>query len=490
MSIAGLDLDPSNDAPYDYYLTLDQWCQQRWKHLKEPLAKNYSGQESERFCDKCLELAKRILTFVPLVIGTLCASIFGGINHYITGLVANHIVKQSTARYTLIERIFRTCVFQTAVYSYGFVEKCAIYLYRACVDKTLCPRLFNPERLESSLNIFRALGAEEHFVTPDDQKASIHMMHFKATELEKQIVSKGGSWQKIRLDDGEQNEVLAILPPSLPSARWEELEKNFLSKMGWEKRTTSHRGRKEEVLVTCNEASLIDPSKHFCFLHCHSSGNSFAQERKRAGFFLGMKQDICFFDQRGIGKSKGAASEAGYYLDSEAVYAQLLSLHPYTASQIWITGSCQGAAMGAHLKSKYHGSGINFVAEQSFSSMERDVIDNTPMLARYLAKRNLTALKSRDIPDHLKPKEDYFSAAKKWRSLSYYTGSGGKCAIIHALNDTTLAPDTQNRYFRLVERVNAQRLLIEYTSKEKNGHEGSTLDSVHVRTKLTQFIFQ
>ncbi|QLH35354.1 MAG: hypothetical protein HWD61_03675 [Parachlamydiaceae bacterium] len=44
---------------------------------------------------------------------------------------------------------------------------------------------------------------------------------------------------------------------------------------------------------------------------------------RRAGFYLGCKQNFCFYDSRGTWKSTGIASEAGYYNDAKAVFDKI-----------------------------------------------------------------------------------------------------------------------------------------------------------------------
>jgi hypothetical protein len=379
------------------------------------------------------------------------------------------MVSQIKPYYGPCERIFRTCVFQLAVYTNGFIEKLLVYLYRACSKKTTCPTMVDQKRIEESLKILKAIGGNEHHIPTRDGQATVHAMTFKATQLEQTINNLGGQWVK------EDNQFV-IIPPTHPSPEWNELERSFL-KLGWNK--------KDNKIVTCDQADQVKPNQ-YCFLHVHSPGHPFAWDRQRVGFILGMKQDFAGYDPRGLLQSTGTPSERGYYLDAEAVMDTLLET--YQADQIWVSGTCKGAATAAHLKKLHHDKGVNFISEQGFADMQDDVIAATPWIARKFALWNLDALKSRDINIADAPEEDYFSTRHKWERL--IKNERGKVVLIHAEHDETLKAGAEMRYLELAQRVNAQVVQLGFsTPTGVNGHNIGCLAIPNLRRELVETIF-
>jgi hypothetical protein len=371
--------------------------------------------------------------------------------------------------YGPLERVFRTCVFQLAVYTNGFIEKLLVYLYRACSKKTPCPTMVDERRIEESLKILKGLCGQEHFIPTRDRQATVHAMTFKANQLEEKINHLGGQWVC-------QGNRFVIIPPEVPSTEWNELERSFL-KLGWNK--------KDNKIVTCDQADQVTPNQ-YCFLHVHSPGHPFAWDRQRVGFVLGMKQDFCGYDPRGLLQSKGTPSERGYYLDAEAVMDQVLT--KYQADKIWVSGTCGGAATAAHLKRRHHDQGVNFISEQSFADMQDDVIAATPWIARKFALWNLDALKSRDITLADAPEEDYFSTRHKWEHLR--KDEQGKVVLIHAAHDETLKPGAETRYLELARRVNTHVTQLEFsTPLGVNGHNVGCLEVPDLRRRLVDTIF-
>jgi hypothetical protein len=386
--------------------------------------------------------------------------------------------------YSLFERLFRTAVFRLGVYEAGCLEKSLIYLYRCIIKHTFFPSLFDTERAERSLKIFKSLGAQEHFVSPRDGHAKIHMVTLKAKDFEFILLRHGALWKKIEIVDPETQEkktVFAIIPPKEKGPEsigrsWDEFETSTLSKMGWHKQIVTYEdGSQEEVIITCHNADLIpdEPEQNRrCFLYTHSTSASFIRDRNRAGLYLGMKQDLCFYDNRGIWKSTGIPSEGGYYLDLEAVYEQLQKVSSYDPRKIWAVGYCGGGPVAAHLKAKFHDQGMNFMEEQSFSHFKRDFIDHLFLPVRSLAAKLIPSLFARDM-DSLpnKPIECGLNVEELWRHLKPYKGPGGKVILMHANNDERLSPEVSLHYEALAQKTSQAVFRIYFTSPpHKDAH--------------------
>lgn len=375
--------------------------------------------------------------------------------------------------YGVFERVFRTTVFQFAVYSAGWIEKVIFFIYRACVNRTYQPEPFSDKRMNDSLDVLRALGGKDKFVIPADGKSKIHMITMRSSDLENIIKKKGGQWIK------EGNEFI-IIPPKQKDQDWLDFQKNYLlNKTGWFVAQRKDR----QVIVTCEHADLVD-RRTLCFLHIH---NPMARERGRAAFYLGMQKNCAFYDPSGVQQSVGIPSEKRSYLDAEAVFGQLLK-QGYSPNQIIVSGPCRSAAIAFHLKKKYHQEGVNCISEQGFISLEEDMIDPQLWPVRMFAKWNLSALKSRDIPHHIGPEEDYFNTRKKLETLPFSTE--GKVIFVHCKEDYTLPEGIENQWIELATKVNKQVYLLDFcVPNGKNGHNESCLKDPQLRKKLIAVIF-
>ncbi|NGX39365.1 MAG: hypothetical protein KR126chlam1_00691 [Chlamydiae bacterium] len=379
--------------------------------------------------------------------------------------------------YSLMERAFRTTVFQYAVYPVGWVERGLIAFYRSGKKKTCCPPPIDPVRMERSLGILKTLGGKEAFVIPEDGNAKIHMMTLKAEDLEERIIERGGTWEK-------RENCFVIIPPEDGSLEWKEFEANcLLNKTGWKKESIDGK----EVIVTSKNADLVKQHQYWA-LHSHSAGFPFVQERERIGFWLGMKQNICLYDQRGIWKSDGIASEKGHYLDIEAVYKQLVSEQGPRPSEVVLTGSCGGVLLAAHLKRLHHEEGIHIISEKSFVDLVKEMIDPQHFLPRWIAKWNLDAIKSRDIPQSIGPEEDNFSIENKWKGLPFSVE--GKVIIVQARNDQTLSKGAEHRLEALARKVNKEVSLLYFSPPVGiDGHNGFCLRDSAFHRPLVESIF-
>lgn len=382
------------------------------------------------------------------------------------------------------------CVFRLGVYSKGLLERAVTYLYLSCSRGTLFPEMFDEQRAERSLNLFKAIGGQEAFVTPRDGKASIHMMTLKAQDLERKLEVFGAQWQRCELSDSEGNQVLAIIPPAEPSAEWEAFERT-LGQFGWSRKRVIHEEVEQEGIITCMDADCIPEGEETrCFLYCHSTSQSFIRDRKRAGYYLGMKQDACFFDNRGIWKSQGVPSEGGYYLDVEAVHEALQREGQYDPQRLWLVGFCGGGSVMAHMKRLMHQQGVNFVAEQSFCHLRRDFIAQMPTFAQWVADRTMSSLYYRDASSSEGIQETAFNVEALWRDLERYEGPGGRVVLIHAANDQRLPQESKDLYAALAQTVNASVSRVYFTSlQEENPHADDFFPYPEAARAFTRIVF-
>ena len=394
-------------------------------------------------------------------------------------------------RFTFPERLLRLCYFRLAVSEEDYLERLVDFFCDTLNIASWHTESLIPTVAKKTLEAFKIMGAQEHYVITLDGKGIIHSLTFQAKHLEEKINTHGGAWKRVKTD---HQTVFAIFPPQNPTLEWKTLETDCFSMFGWKKKSlTLPNLEVKDAFITCENADLIDENKTYqcCFLYCHANSHSFIRERERAGFYLGMKQDFCFFDQRGVGYSIGIPSEIAFYLDIEAVYNQLMKTHPYPFENLWIGGFCAGGPVAAYLKAQFHERGINFFAEQSFSDLMRDFIETRNFIIRWVGKKSLGGLKSPDIPIDLlgRPKEYNFSIEQMWKKLPYQIH--GKIIIVHTLNDQFLPSKVRQRFVEIAQSINRNVIPIFYFStQQRDVHSDSFYLYPDVNRRFIEAVFQ
>lgn len=207
------------------------------------------------------------------------------------------------------------------------------------------------------------------------------------------------------------------------------------------------------------KSAAIDPPH---ILHCHSPGRSMSMDRKFIGMHLAAGYDVTVWDPRGTIDSTGIASEGGYYLDAEAVYGFLRNQN-IAPNKIYVSGFCEGAAIAAHLKQKYHDEGVHFIASNPYTSMS-DVFANHGFLGRLGINYGLHALKDPTLP----VEQDGFDNVNKMKNLPE---SQGKCIFIHTDTDEMMPKGT---VAKLIDAFNhagpVHEILRIHPNPKENGH--------------------
>lgn len=379
------------------------------------------------------------------------------------------------SNYSICERILRANVFQLSVYGAGdAVADFLIYLFQAATQRTLCPQpILDKSRASRGEKYWDRLGATFKYLVPKDEQAKIYTMHVRSSDIEAKITELGGSWKRARTKEGK--EIFAVFAPEDSSQEWNDYEADLI-KLKWQKRDVILEDDTcQELIVTCEDASSIkDENCHQrLFMHVNSPGVSFIMLRQRAGFYLGCKQDIFFYDPRGSWKSMGIASEAGFYNDAEAAYEAISP--KYEPEYICISSICGGNGPAAYLLSQTHDKGHTFIRENGYTSLRKDFVEPQPFLARRFALRYWSGLSSRDIPDDKKPDETGFEADKLWNDLE--KTPSGKVMIVYPSNDQLLSPDVAKRHVVGVQKIFEDVLDLPYVAPGPDPHNTQYIDS-------------
>lgn len=323
----------------------------------------------------------------------------------------------------------------------------AIYNFFSSLCSSRSFRSFDPAIAERSVDRFVALGAHVQFVTPSDKRGKIQMMTFRAQDLERKIEALGGKWERQSQDTKTR---FVIVPPQIQSEQWNALKEQI-----------SHFRWKEEggVIITNEHAEAIpENAQPRCFLYAHSTSGSFASDWKRAGFYIGAKQDLCFFDNGNTWKNSGRTpSEEGFYLEIDAVYEAIQD--QYSLDCLWVGGSCGGAPVAAYLKRRLHTQGVNFFVEQSFPDLD----DFVKPISPFFAPRIKGCLSDPTFPQEIPPPPtSQFGPAKLWKDLPQDTQ--GKFILVQVKDDEHIDPQAYERYLALANRVNTKVTHLLYSS--------------------------
>jgi len=357
------------------------------------------------------------------------------------------------------------------------------FFSRICQGQSQALRSFDPAIAQRSADRFITLGAKIQFVIPRDKKGQVQMMTFQAQDLEEKIQALNGSWER-KTVNGRQ--VLAIVPPSHECQKWIDFK---------EKLCHFHWQEEQGMLITCDCADAIPinaPKK--CFLLAHSTSNSFTSEWRRAGFYIGAKQDLCFFDNGNTWKNTGRPpSEKSFYLEIEAVYEKIKDNYSY--EHLWVGGNCGGAPVAAYLKQRFHEHGINFFAEQSFSNLDDFVKPIFPFsfLASIFAPRIKGSLEDEDLSTEIQEQipSCQFSVEELWKDLDQYKESfGGKLILVEVREDEHISELAYERYFALAKKVNSIVKHILYTSNIGWHHSDNFFYYEAPRRSFIQAVFE
>ena len=395
----------------------------------------------------------------------------------------------NTHPYSFCERILRTAVFQQGAENDGVVEKTLLWLYKAFSAFTCSPDVFDNKRAERKLELFSELGAEIEFIFPIDGKAKIQTMHLRSDVLEKKIQTHGAQWEKITIVENDMDkDIFAIIPPVEKTIEWDEFEQKLLD-LKWNKRKVQIKdGDIEEVIVTSENASAVndDDCHRLLFLHVNPPDISFTMLTRRAGFHLGHKQNIFFYNSRGTFKSTGFPSKEGVCNDIDIVYEKVKEM--YESANIWVTSSCGGMAAAAYLKLKVHKEGVNFIFESGYTDLTTDWVQPQGFIVSTFVYLFWSGLSSRDIPQRYKPHEVGYNIALLWKDLKLT--DLGRIIVIAVENDQRLASKVDERLFDLVQKVNEQALHVRFLSKDANAHSDSYFKYPKPTAEVISYIYE
>lgn len=326
-------------------------------------------------------------------------------------------------------------------------------------------RPFDPNRLAESKNLLIRFGGVETIVQAADGGSQVHCMTFKSTDFFAQFRALGSEPIDI-VHEGRKRRALLNPPPETSKFYFDLIDIQL------------EDGRLVKGALLPESPVLQGPPP--MIVHFHSPGRSMCMDRKLVGKYLAAGYNLTISDQRGTGESTGRATEGGYYLDAEAVFQHVRD-QGYEPNRIYVSGFCEGAAIAAHLKKKFHRQGVHFIAGNPYTSM-KEVIESHGCLGRLGSRFGIAALQD----PNLNVSQDYFDNVKKFHNLPR---SQGKFILVHTDNDTLMPRGTVSRLAAAIDRAGPIHEILRVHPKPKeNGHVQPPWEDDLVWRRLIQVV--
>ncbi|MGH8443203.1 MAG: alpha/beta hydrolase [Nevskiaceae bacterium] len=127
----------------------------------------------------------------------------------------------------------------------------------------------------------------------------------------------------------------------------------------------------EEITLTAEDGVRLHgwwvpaPDARRTLVHFHGNAGNISHRLELLQIFHGLGLNVLMFDYRGYGRSEGAPTEAGMYLDAEAAWSHLLA-RGVRPADIVLHGQSMGGAVAAHLAAQREPAAL--VLESAFTS--------------------------------------------------------------------------------------------------------------------------
>lgn len=161
----------------------------------------------------------------------------------------------------------------------------------------------------------------------------------------------------------------------------------------------------EDIYFTTEDGKKINgwfvPAKEakYTILFFHGNGGNLSHRLDKIKIFHDLGLNIFIIDYRGYGKSEGAPSEAGLYLDAKAAYSYLTDNVNIIPSSIILYGESLGGAVALELATKVTAEAV--ITEEAFSSMRGIAKDMYPFIPSFLVSdrfNSVSRIEKVDIP--------------------------------------------------------------------------------------------
>jgi fermentation-respiration switch protein FrsA (DUF1100 family) len=120
-------------------------------------------------------------------------------------------------------------------------------------------------------------------------------------------------------------------------------------------------------------------------LFLHGNAGNISHRRDSIAIFNDLGLDVLIIDYRGFGRSQGAASESGLYLDAAAAWRWLTQTRGIQAKEIILFGRSLGGAVATQLAAQADPAAL--IVESSFDHLGSLAEEHYPLLSRLIPLR-------------------------------------------------------------------------------------------------------
>jgi hypothetical protein len=325
-------------------------------------------------------------------------------------------------------------------------------------------RPFDPKRLAESKNLLIQFGGVEKVVSSVHSN-QIHFMTFKSADFFAAFAARGSHPIDI-VHEGRARRAL-LNPPLDIAAKFYALIIDIRMPDG-----TIQKG------ALLPESPPAGPRPHI--MHSHSPGRSMCMDRRFIWTHAAAGYDVTIWDPPGTVESTGRASEGAYYQAADDVFQQLIqSGIPH--NRIYVSGFCEGAAMAAYLKRKYHERGVHLIASNPYTSM-KDVLERHGFLGSLGVRFGLKALQDPTIDI---PQDNFDNLAK----LRHLPRSEGACIFLHTNTDELMPYGTVHKLARAFSEAGpVHEILRAHPNPKENGHLQPPYEDPDVWRRYVQYV--
>jgi hypothetical protein len=387
----------------------------------------------------------------------------------------------------------RVCVFQLGEYKKFSILRKIIQRYEKKPHFTL-------KEIDYYLKILEEIGGEKNKKRTEDGLAIIEYMILRAENIKRKIKEKGGIWKEVKAELISDDEY-SLNPKGDPihviyrpfddtSEEWKVFFSHILKEMGWKKITLIDENKQKKSAYITSYNYFSSQQEKICFLRCHSPGRSFPMETIYIGSHLGIGCDICLFDYRGTYNSTGRPTEGGYYLDADSVFNELIQSYNYDPKNIWVTGFSLGSSVAAFIKKKYHHLGVNYIAENAFSSLEK-LISSQNWFIAILGKAGLGSIESKKKEITSIVEQDHFNTLGKCQYIEKLdVDVKSTVIVIHTDQDSIVPKDSSILLYKSAKRFGfAYHLIHKKENKNNEGHMERPLEDHKIWAEYVKIIF-
>lgn len=122
-------------------------------------------------------------------------------------------------------------------------------------------------------------------------------------------------------------------------------------------------------------------------LYLHGNGGNVTHRREIVERLVGLPLNVLIIDYRGYGRSEGAPSEEGLYMDARAAWDYLTTTRRARADRIIVYGESLGGAIAVDLASQVKPCGL--VVQSSFTSIADMAAEVMPFVPRFLIRTKM-----------------------------------------------------------------------------------------------------